>query len=122
MTLLRMLAFRPAAAVEGGSAPGGGAATRATAKSAIVQAAAVQAKRQASGRASAVQWADPDWSALVGQLGLRAPCVCLASNCAYLRVRGNTFTWGLIRAPSRCSPGSARTHLPSACPRTSVRS
>src|SRR5210317_1053006 len=49
MTLLRMLAFRPAGASETGSAPGGGAATRTpAAKAASAKPRAVQAKKPAA--------------------------------------------------------------------------
>ena len=97
MTLLRMLAFRPAAAADGGSASGGGLETKSSAtgpkatkpKAAQAKAAEVAAPTQA--------WAEPDWSALVGQLGLGGAVRLLASNCAYQRRAGNTIHLGLDR-------------------------
>ena len=40
-------------------------------------------------------WAEPDWSALVGQLGLSGAVRLLATNCAYLRRDGNVVQLGL---------------------------
>ena len=40
-------------------------------------------------------WAEPDWSALVAQLGLTGAVRLLASNCAYLRRESNTVHLGL---------------------------
>ena len=95
MTLLRMLAFRPAAAAEGGSASGGSVATRApAAKAPSAKPRAVQAKKPAAA-APTQSWAEPDWSALVGQLGLTGAVRLLASNCAYLRRESNTVHLGL---------------------------
>jgi DNA polymerase-3 subunit gamma/tau len=95
MTLLRMLAFRPAAAAEGGSASGGSATTRApAAKAPSAKPRAVQAKTPAAA-APTQSWAEPDWSVLVGQLGLTGAVRLLASNCAYLRRESNTVHLGL---------------------------
>jgi len=96
MTLLRMLAFRPATAAEGGSvptAPGSGAvADSVSAKSPSSRSRAVQAKAPAPATQT---WAEPDWSTLVGMLGLSGAVRLLASNCAFLRREGNTIYLGL---------------------------
>jgi len=94
MTLLRMLAFRPAAAAEGGSAAEVGATTSSKAKKVAAPAPqAVQAKPPEV--AAATTWAEPDWNSLVLQLGLTGTVRLLASNCAYLRRDGNTICLGL---------------------------
>jgi len=95
MTLLRMLAFRPAGAVEVPSASGGGT-TRKTAreKAAVPAPRAVEAQGGDAG-ATVHAWSDPDWSALVAQLGLSGAVRLLASNCAYLKREKNTIRLGL---------------------------
>ena len=45
--------------------------------------------------AAVAAWSEPDWSALVGQLGLGGAVRLLASNCAYIRREGNTIHLGL---------------------------
>ena len=89
MTLLRMLAFRPAAAPEAGS--GGGAAgsagrtaTKRPAKAQQTAAATAPAEATTSARAPASKWQDPDWAELVPALGLTGAVRLLASNCAFL--------------------------------------
>ena len=95
MTLLRMLAFRPAAAAEVPAAAGGGAPRKSMAKGAVASAPKV-AKAQAESVARTVhEWADPDWSALVAELGLGGAVRLLASNCAYLKRENNTIHLGL---------------------------
>ena len=95
MTLLRMLAFRPAAAAEGGSTAAGGAATGTQAKKATTPAPrAVQAKAPETA-ATTAEWTDPDWADLVVQLGLSGTIRMLASNCVYLRRESNTIRLGL---------------------------
>ena len=94
MTMLRMLAFRPAAAADGGSASGGSATTTPAAKGPSPKPRAVQAKAPEAA-APTQSWAEPDWSALVGQLGLSGAVRLLASNCAYLRRESNTVHLGL---------------------------
>jgi DNA polymerase-3 subunit gamma/tau len=101
MTLLRMLAFKPAAAAETSGAAGGSVASKSSgatkrAKSAApVQAAPpAQAKQQLTplqGQA----WSEPQWSELVAQLHLTGAVGLLASNCAYLRRDGNTVLLAL---------------------------
>lgn len=94
MTLLRMLAFRPANAGE--IAGSGGGSVRAPA--AVKAARAPQGKAapmQASRSAATANWDDPDWSALVADLGLTGTLRLLASNCAYQRRDGATLQLGL---------------------------
>ena len=98
MTLLRMLAFKPAAAETTASSGGGGtksapvASIRSDAKT--VRAAPRSAASDAV-PASTRQWSDPDWSQLVVELQLAGAVRLLASNCAYLRRDGNTVHLGL---------------------------
>jgi len=115
MTLLRMLAFRPAA---GGSAASGGG-TKAK-RGAVSRGAA--AKPAAAGKAMASEdpearqsapmevdevdppaakdapgqdWQDPDWPELVGSLELKGAVRMLADNCAYLGRDGRTIRLSL---------------------------
>lgn len=93
MTLLRMLAFKPAAA--GDTAAGGGKAVRPNSKvaSSPVSTAkgpvAAEAKPNPPAQSSA--WSEPDWNALVPQLDLKGAARMLAINCAYLRREGATL-------------------------------
>ncbi len=92
MTLLRMLAFRPADAstTAGGASPAGRSEPVAAAKPAR------KAPQSAAANAPQVQsWSDPDWGELVSGLGLSGAVRLLASNCAYLRREGNTVYLGL---------------------------
>lgn len=98
MTLLRMLAFRPAqAAPASGSSAAGGAtrnAVAATKSAASPVAKAVQAKTSAAA-ASAPAWCDPDWQDLIPALRLGGADRLLASSCALLRREGNTVFFSL---------------------------
>ncbi len=98
MTLLRMLAFRPA----GASAAGGGdgsarpsaAKPRPVASAAPVkeaQAVGGQAPRPEPKPAATAAWDEPDWASLIPSLGLKGAARMLAINCAYLRREGNTI-------------------------------
>jgi len=92
MTLLRMLAFRPAesaAPAASGSKPA--AARKAAAKTATIvpEASAAQAP------AGAARWRDPEWSSLVSTLGLAGSVRMLAGNCALERRSGNTVFFSL---------------------------
>ena len=101
MTLMRMLAFRPAktettgSAGSGGSSPGAGNETTATSvKATSSQSASSDAAPVAPAAISAkpaTAWADPDWSQLVVSMGLAGAVRLLASNCAYLRRETNTL-------------------------------
>ncbi len=87
MTLLRMLAFRPATAAAGSASAGNpvaavrsaGAAPAAAARSA--PAAAVPAAGAATG----------DWQSLLAQLELKGPARQLAGNCQLIEREGNRF-------------------------------
>ncbi len=94
MTLLRMLAFKPAATQTTGSS--GGATSRTSAASGTDS--PVPPRRQAQATAPATQprtWADPNWRQLVDKLGLSGAVRMLASNCGYLRREDNTVFLGL---------------------------
>jgi len=89
MTLLRMLAFRPAAAETAGSVGGGSATASAPAKT-VVPAAKLAQVRTRESTPQIRPWASPDWSQLVIDLGLSGALRLLASNCALLRREGST--------------------------------
>ena len=97
MTLLRMLAFRPADAADVPAGSGSGGASTTSPKK-VVQAqpsrTATQSKAPASTPPSQA-WAEPDWSALVATLGLAGAVRLLAINCVFLRRTGNTIHLGL---------------------------
>ena len=98
MTLLRMLAFRPAAAAETAGSTGGSAPRAASTKKSAAAPAprAVEARAEpAAAPAAAQKWEEPEWSALVAQLGLTGTVRLLASNCAYLKREDNTIYLGL---------------------------
>lgn len=97
MTLLRMLAFKPAAAAGAG---GGGLASDETAKRAPKPAQRLRAKpvetdTVAAAAPRARAWQEPDWSELVGRLKLSGAVRLLASNCAYLRREADVVYLGL---------------------------
>ena len=97
MTLLRMLAFRPADVTAGGGTAGGGGDVQASARLASPQTPrVVQAKAAPpQAREQAQKWVEPDWSALVVKLGLSGAVRLLASNCVYLRREDATVYLGL---------------------------
>jgi len=93
MTLLRMLAFRPAA-VENGAASAAAPASKAMAMGkTMTQASAAVAKAQVIPDAveGTASWSDPDWAQLIPKLELKGAVRMLAGNCAYLRRDGNTL-------------------------------
>ena len=96
MTLLRMLAFRPAparaAGSEAGGSPGRAVKTR-PGKGGTATAAAPKAARPPA--AAAHSWQDPDWGHLMGELRLTGPLRILAGNCALDRRDGNTVYFSL---------------------------
>ena len=94
MTLLRMLAFKPAAAEATGPASGGQADVR-PAKSAGSAPPVADVGQSAAQPAAQQSWSNPDWSQLVGDLGFSGAVRLLASNCAYLQREGNTVFLGL---------------------------
>ena len=100
MTLLRMLAFRPAVA-ESGSTSGAGRSGRAgpgeKAGKTEKKVAAVAEVDAVSGSATrTVSWeGDPDWIHLIPQMGLTGAVRMLASNCAFLQREDNTLFFSL---------------------------
>jgi len=97
MTLLRMLAFKPAETAVTGSSGGGSAALNVAARKATpvqkkLQTKAVQPPQPSTAPST---WSDPDWSQLVSDLQLSGAVRLLASNCAFLRREENTVFLGL---------------------------
>jgi len=95
MTLLRMLAFRPAAAsssTAGGGSAGGSKTQAEPAKVAAPVAKVVHGKQAA---ADSTAWQAPDWQELVPQLGLSGAERLLAASCALLRRENNTVFFSL---------------------------
>ena len=92
MTLLRMLAFRPADAPDAPAASPQGAART---PSRVEPARGAEAQSQPSAAApvpaaSSATWQEPDWSSLIEELELSGLTRLLASNCAFLRRDGDT--------------------------------
>ncbi len=106
MTLLRMLAFRPAAAGD----PGGGAARPAGRARSLSPAKVVAQQPATAGEAAAAPaqspgaapaaasaagprhtefWSAPDWHRLAGQLDISGSVRLLAANCAFVERTGN---------------------------------
>jgi DNA polymerase-3 subunit gamma/tau len=95
MTLLRMVAFRPATG-EAASTAAGGQSAPARPKKRRAEPANAPKETAAVARPSAsADWQNPDWSQLVADLGLAGTLRLLASNCAFLRREGNTLHLGL---------------------------
>ena len=92
MTLLRMLAFRPAGATAQGGGAGGGT-SKAPAKQASAPDPAPQVMQAAE--TSTAAWSEPDWNMLVPRLGLGGAVRLLASNCVYRERSGSTIHLGL---------------------------
>ena len=91
MTLLRMLAFKPAAdgAASGGS--GSSADKPAAARPGTAPSAAKPAAKAAQAPAAGAHgWRDPDWGALMSELGLTGSLRMLAGNCALDKREGNS--------------------------------
>ena len=100
MTLLRMLAFRPAVAESsstsdtGRGSSAGTTGKAGTAAKKVAAPAEIQAEPDLA--TSAVSWdSDPDWVQLIPALGLTGAIRMLASNCAFLRRDGNTLSFSL---------------------------
>jgi DNA polymerase-3 subunit gamma/tau len=92
MTLLRMLAFKPAAGV----ASGGSAERPSAARPQKAPSAAKPAARPAQPAATGPKgWQDPDWRALMSDLGLTGSLRMLAGNCALDKREGNTVYFSL---------------------------
>jgi DNA polymerase-3 subunit gamma/tau len=93
MTLLRMIAFRPAEAAAGGATGGEqNSPDRDKVREAAPVAKAVQAKKPTAVTRS---WGDPVWHDLVPQLGLSGAERLLAGSCALLRRENNTVFFSL---------------------------
>jgi DNA polymerase-3 subunit gamma/tau len=107
MTLLRMLAFQPAAATQqpGASSRGPASQPASRAKPADgprttspVVGAEQSAVAAGNGHtAGKTEWTEPDWSELVERLDLKGATRLLAGNCAYLRRDGATVHLSLDR-------------------------
>jgi len=113
MTLLRMLAFRPAGGrthSASAAAPkqqsAAGSAAKAAAETApkspgAAAASALEAQRppksddQQPQNSDKSTWDNPDWPQLVKQLDLKGACLLLASNCALLGREGNEVVLAL---------------------------
>jgi len=94
MTLLRMLAFKPAASAASSSSDG--SSTKPATKSATPKVAAAPKSSAAEPVAAAgTAWNDPDWNSLVSELNLKGAVRLLASNCALLRRGGDTLFFSL---------------------------
>jgi DNA polymerase-3 subunit gamma/tau len=91
MTLLRMLAFRPASVQAAGSDASGASGAAGPARHGKEPPAGASASMTARAPAAAAQgWQDPDWGRLIGDLRLKGPLRILAGNCALDRREGNT--------------------------------
>jgi len=92
MTLLRMLAFRPAQSGQSGESvtSGGTAASKAEPKRSQAEPAAKAVQAQARETADKARWQDPDWKSLLSEIGLAGAVRLLAGNCALLRREGDT--------------------------------
>lgn len=91
MTLLRMLAFRPAGGAAGGdqAASSGSQAKKSVTRTASAP-KAVRTQHEEPTATTAVAWQEPNWGALVEGMALPGAVRLLAGNCAYLRREGNT--------------------------------
>ena len=91
MTLLRMLAFRPADAGQAKSSGGsGGKRAPAPPKAAPRSSKTAEVGCPAARKASA-GWQDPGWTEPIPSLQLKGAVRMLAINCAYLRRDGDTL-------------------------------
>ena len=94
MTLLRMLAFRPAEVAGAGGSAGSGAAKVAARTPVKTDASSAVVRPQPAAKAT-VSWTDPEWGSLVAGMNLGGAVRLLATNCVYLRREGNTIHLGL---------------------------
>jgi DNA polymerase-3 subunit gamma/tau len=92
MTMLRMLAFRPADA-SGVPSTGSGSAPKAESLPTGAAVKAVQDKKSAV--SAGATWDKPDWKELVPKLGLTGADRLLAGSCALLRRENNTLFFSL---------------------------
>ena len=114
MTLLRMLAFRPAA---GGGAPAGGPGPRAGAgrdpggATAGSSAAAIASTGAPYGEPAAGEGGPPDWRALIDELGLSGIARELAANCIWLGRQSDTIRLRLDRRSEALRTAAAEERL-----------
>ena len=92
MTLLRMLAFRPASSARSESSNNDSGASRAAPKVAAPSAApkVVRAHTTEPSQPAVSKWQEPDWGVLTAELALPGAVRLLAGNCAYLRREADT--------------------------------
>jgi DNA polymerase-3 subunit gamma/tau len=95
MTMLRMLAFRPAEASAAAPASGGSGAAKKPSQKAAPAAVAKVVQAQAGSTESVAKWQEPNWVELVAELGLAGADRLLASSCAFLKREGNTVFFSL---------------------------
>jgi DNA polymerase III subunit gamma/tau len=101
MTLVRMLAFRPAGSVTAGSAAGGSARAAATTAAGPPPSAPVTpiVRPASAGAIEPVQWAR-----VIGDLDLTGMARQLATHCALLEHRGNTLRFAVDAKVPRTPP------------------
>jgi len=97
MTLLRMLAFRPAGPQEGAGSGSTAGKTRERGRAAADSGSAGKAAGAALSQPSGAgrKWDDPDWKQLVRELGLSGAVRLLAGNCALIGREGTTVSLSL---------------------------
>ena len=93
MTLLRMLAFKPA---EAGESTGGGTLPKPRPRAAEPRAAAAPAASTAPAiEVRPAEWQDPEWSQLIPLLNLKGAVRLLAINCAFVEREESTLHFQL---------------------------
>ncbi len=95
MTLLRMLAFRPADAIGSAAAGGSGDASKPQTEPARVAAPVAKVVQGKQTAADSAAWEAPNWQELVPRLGLSGAERLLAASCALLRRENNTVFFSL---------------------------
>lgn len=95
MTLLRMLAFRPADAIGSAAAGGSGDASKPQTETARVAAPVAKVVQGKQTVADSAAWEAPNWQELVPRLGLSGAERLLAASCALLRRENNTVFFSL---------------------------
>jgi DNA polymerase III subunit gamma/tau len=106
MTLVRMLAFRPAGTAATGAAPGGAARSSSGSSASYSSASSPPSVPLATiVRPAAAGPIDPvQWSRVIGDLELTGAARQLATNCALLEHRGNTLQLAVDPKVSRTPP------------------
>ena len=95
MTLLRMLAFRPAESIDSAAAGGSGGASKPRTEAARVAAPVAKVVQGKQAATDSTAWEIPDWKELVPQLGLSGAERLLAASCALLRRENSTVFFSL---------------------------